>query len=284
MDNVCTAWSENNVLQQHSPCTRWTEHHSHDYGSIYRTNACDVPSAHKHEGGSYMNEKLLIIDDDEMLSQLLLKSLRPKGFHVEVAHRGRAGLRKAFELHPDLVILDVMMPEMDGWETCRRLREMSDISIIMLTAKSQEQDLIRGFQLGVDDYIKKPFSVLELTYRIRAVLRQTQHRQQHITTVYDDDYLTIDLGRRLVKREGKPVHLTPTEFRLLSYIVRHKGVVISHKRLLKEVWGPHYEDATDCLSLYIRYLREKIEINPSTPQYIRTEWGHGYWFSSPEKE
>lgn len=230
-----------------------------------------------------MNEQLLIIDDDEMLGTLLLQSLRPKGFDVEAVTGGRPGLRKAFEIHPDLIILDVMMPEMDGWETCQRLREMSDIPIIMLTAKSEEQDLIRGFQLGVDDYIRKPFSVLELTYRIRAVLRRTQYRKQKPPVVYDDGNLTIDLGRRLVKRDGDPVHLTPTEFRLLSYLVQHKGSVMSHKRLLQEVWGPHYEDATDCLSLYIRYLREKLEVNPSEPKYIRTEWGRGYWFVSMEE-
>jgi two-component system KDP operon response regulator KdpE len=229
-----------------------------------------------------MNEQILIIDDDDMLGTLLLQSLRPKGFIVEAASGGRAGLRKAFEMHPDLVILDVMMPEMDGWETCRRLREMSDIPIIMLTAKSEEQDIILGFQLGVDDYIKKPFSILELTYRIRAVLRRTKDRQQKTPIVYDDGTLRIDLGHRQVEKNGDSVHLTPTEFRLLSYLVQHKGTVMPHKRLLQEVWGPHYEDATDCLSLYIRYLREKLEVDPSDPKYIRTEWGRGYWFAPLE--
>jgi two-component system KDP operon response regulator KdpE len=226
-----------------------------------------------------MKEHLLIIDDDETLGQLLASSLRPRGFEVTCTQGGLEGIRKTFEIHPDVVILDVMMPEMDGWETCRRLREITDIPIIMLTAKAQQQNIIQGFQLGVDDYLTKPFNVLELEYRIRAILRRTEQPERKSAANYDDGHLKVDLERRQVMLDNQVIHLTPTEFRLLSYMVRHKGHVLPHKHLLAEVWGSSYQDATECLSLYVRYLREKLEKEPSAPEYIRTEWGRGYWFA-----
>ncbi len=226
-----------------------------------------------------MKEQLLIIDDDETLGQLLSSSLRPRGFEVTCVQGGREGIRKAFEIQPDLVILDVMMPEMDGWETCRRIREITDTPIIMLTAKGQRRDVIHGFQLGVDDYLTKPFNILELEYRVRAVLKRSARPGQKLSANYDDGHLKVDLERRQVRVDDEAIHLTPTEFRLLSYLVRHKGQVLPHKDLLTEVWGATYRDANECLSLYVRYLREKLEKEPSAPEYIRTEWGRGYWFA-----
>ncbi len=226
-----------------------------------------------------MKEKILVIDDETTLAEMLTLKLEPKGFEVLSARHGSEGLKIAYESHPDLVILDIMMPEMDGWETCRRLRELSDVPVIMLTAKVNEDDVVRGFRLGADDYVKKPFSLQELEERIRAVLKRSSGNDKEANTIYDDGNLKIDLERQQVFKNGQLTHLTSTEYRLLSCLFRHKGVTVPHEELLTEVWGPAYLDATACLSLYIRYLREKLEDNPSEPQYIRTKWGSGYWFA-----
>lgn len=226
-----------------------------------------------------MKQRILVIDDETTLSEMLALKLEPKGFEVIAAKHGGEGLKLAYEKHPDLIILDVMMPEMDGWETCRRLRELSNVPIIFLTAKVGEEDLVRGFRLGADDYVKKPFSLKELEERIRAVLKRASGSERETSLVYDDGALKIDLERQQVFRNGQLTHLTSTEFRLLSCLVRHKGRTVPHDELLTEVWGPAYLDATACLSLYIRYLREKLEVNPGEPKYIRTQWGAGYWFA-----
>lgn len=224
-----------------------------------------------------MNDCILIIDDDETLTKMLAKWLRAKGYDIQVALSGIDGLEKARQFQPSLIILDVMMPEMDGFQTCKHLREFSDVPILMLTAKTTEEDLIRGFQNGADDYVKKPFSFMELELRISAILKRTNAKESDLA-VFDDGSLKIDLERQHVYRDNELVHLTPTEYKLLSCLVRNQGGVISHEGLLRDVWGDAYTDATACLSLYIRYLREKLENNPSEPKYIRTKWGIGYWF------
>jgi DNA-binding response OmpR family regulator len=226
-----------------------------------------------------MRPRVLVIDDDDELCTLLTQSLQPKGFEVLSATDGREGIRIAFKAQPDLIILDARIPEMDGWQACERLREMTDTPIIMLTAMAAGSDVVRGFQLGVDDYITKPFDLRELELRIRAVLKRTRTRGER-ATFYDDGTLKIDLRQQQVFRDGRIVHLTPTEFRLLSCLVCHRNSVVPHKHLLKEVWGPGYLDAVDCLYLYIRYLREKLEENCQEPKYIRTEWGVGYRFAA----
>ena len=224
-----------------------------------------------------MNDSILIIDDDETLTKMLAKWLHAKGYDVQIAVSGRDGLEKARKSQPDLIVLDVMMPEMDGFETCNRLREFSRVPILMLTAKTTEEDLIRGFQNGADDYVKKPFSFMELELRISAILKRANLKDEQ-PVLFNDGRLKIDLERQHVYRESELVHLTPTEYKLLSCLVRNQGGVISHEGLLRDVWGEAYTDATACLSLYIRYLREKLEENPSEPKYIRTKWGIGYWF------
>ncbi len=226
-----------------------------------------------------MNERILVIDDDETLSKMLAQRLIAQGFEVLATQNGREGLKVAYSYHPDLVILDIMMPEMDGYETCQRLRELTDVPILMLTAKTTEEDLIRGFQQGADDYVKKPFSFRELDARISAILKRASVQDEE-PSVFDDGKLKIDLERQHVYVNGGMVHLTPTEFRLLSFLVRNKDSVKRHDIILKDVWGEAYADATACLSLYIRYLREKLEDDPSNPNYILTKWGRGYWFSS----
>jgi two-component system KDP operon response regulator KdpE len=222
--------------------------------------------------------KILIVEDDEALIRMLATHLETRGFDVLAATRGREALRLAFEKHPALVLLDVMMPGMDGWQTCERLRELSDIPIIMITAKAEETDLLKGFRLGADDYLTKPFSLKELLARIQAVLRRADHGSETEGEVYDDGYLRIDLERNQVFREGELVTLTPTEYRLLECLVENKGRVVPHTELLESVWGAEYAGATDSLALYVRYLRKKLEQDPSEPHYILNRWGMGYWF------
>lgn len=230
-----------------------------------------------------MAAKLLVIEDDPTLNQLLTRNLERKGFEVLSATHGKQGLRLAYQNHPDLVILDVMMPEIDGWQVCERLREVSDVPIVLLTAKISQDDVMRGLQLGADDYVKKPFNLSELELRIKAILRRTSMEHRDYDPLYEDSTLRIHLERRQILRHGTAVHLTPTEFRLLSYLVRNRGHVVPREELLTEVWGPEYIDDTSCLSLYIRYLRAKLEEVPSNPQYIRTEWGVGYRFMPANK-
>jgi two-component system KDP operon response regulator KdpE len=189
-------------------------------------------------------------------------------------------LRQLAKTQPDLILLDIMMPEVDGWETCQRIREVSNVPIIMLTAKSQERDIVRGLEMGADDYITKPFDPSELRARIQSLLRRTTEmaHEEHSPKVLDDGWLYIDLGRRVVKANSKAIDLTPTEFRLLAALVQKADCVIPHRQLLRQVWGPEYSDEVHYLKLYIRYLRQKLEKDPSNPEYLLTEWGVGYRF------
>ncbi len=223
--------------------------------------------------------KLLIIEDDVALGDALKISLEVQNYQVLLAVNGKDGLSLAAEWRPDLVILDVMMPGMDGWEVCRRLRETVEIPIVMVTARALPTDAVQGLRLGADDYIRKPFDLDELISRIEAVLRRTQRPVAAQGQQYHDNNLMIDLRRRLVLRHGHPVHLTPTEFKLLSQLLRGQGQPVPHAELLTAVWGPSYAfDETANLAVYIRYLREKLEESPSQPKYICTERGVGYRF------
>ncbi len=221
--------------------------------------------------------KILIIDDDESVLKNVEIGLTQAGFRVVTAKDGAAGLRTMFESRPDVVLLDIMLPGIDGLEACRRLRELSDIPIIFLTALSTETDIVKGLMLGADDYITKPFSMLELTARIQTCLRRKQVPAGGRPSALILGDLTIDFARHKVEINAQEVSLSPTEFRLLSYLARNRGRVISHRALLTEVWGPEYADQFDYLHLYIRYLRKKIEKDPARPEIIRTERGVGYY-------
>ena len=225
-----------------------------------------------------MNEKILVIDDNTQLLTLLRLSLERDGFVVVTAESGEEGLRKAYDNHPDVIILDVMMAEMDGWMTCQRLRNVCDTPIIMLTAKSGGQDVIKGLSLGADDYLTKPCSLDELKARIQTVLRRSKGTSDSRRTVYDDGSIRIDPADGTVIRGGEPVDLTPTESRLLMYLVSQKGRIVPHRELLVNVWGPEYAAEVGYLSVYIRYLRQKLEEDPANPHYIRTRWKVGYYF------
>jgi DNA-binding response OmpR family regulator len=225
-----------------------------------------------------MTYKILIVDDDSELCKLLMLKLDARLFKVKTACNGLEGLQAAYEYQPDLVVLDVMMPEMDGFETCKRLRELSGVPIIMLTAKEEEKDILYGFECGADDYVRKPFSRNELTARMIAVLNR-KYVQDSRWVLYDDGNLLIDLNQQTVSKKGKRIHLTKIEFRLLSHLLTHQGKAVSHNALLSGVWGNGYSEAKSLLSLYIRYLRQKIEDDPDNPEYICTEWGSGYRFA-----
>lgn len=228
-----------------------------------------------------MNETVLVIDDDPQLLNLLRLVLRREGFRVVTAETGEDGLRMAYDAHPDLVILDLMMPEMDGWVVCQRLRTVCDVPILILTARSARQDVIKGLALGADDYIVKPCDLQELVLRVRALLRRSRNAASgEWREVYDDGVLRVDLISGVVSRDGAPIHLTPIEARLLAYLVGQRGRVVPHRELLSNVWGPEYAEETGYLSVYIRYLRRKIEEDPSNPRYVCTRWGVGYYFAA----
>jgi DNA-binding response OmpR family regulator len=219
---------------------------------------------------------VLVIDDDTVLLGLLRQYLSKAGYSVETAANGLEGLQRAYEVHPDLVLLDVMMPRMDGWQACARLREVTRVPVIMLTAKDQESDKLRGFGLGIDDYVTKPFSFAELAARMAAVLhraRQAQTSERRVHTIGD---LTIDLESLRVTRRGEPISLTPTEFRLLAALVENAGRVLTHEQLLEQVWGYDGAGDTGYVKRYIWYLRQKLEVDPNAPRYILTERGFGY--------
>jgi DNA-binding response OmpR family regulator len=171
-----------------------------------------------------------------------------------------------------------MLPDIDGFQICKRLRELSNVPILMLTARTKEEDIIHGFGCGADDYVKKPFGVDELVARIQAILNRS-YSQTKTNHVYNDGILSIDISAKMVQKRGKQIHLSSTELRLLTSLVSRKGKIVPHDVLLTEVWGSGYQDAKSSLSLYIRYLRRKLEDSPKKPEYIRTEWGTGYWFA-----
>ncbi len=224
---------------------------------------------------------LLVIDDDQNLSDLLGEYLREQGYIVHTASDGQKGLRAFFDHKPDLVILDVTMPLKDGWETLKRIREMSQASVIMLTARSDESDILRGFSLGADDYVSKPFSFAQLGARVKAVLARAGESNPTAERL-EAGGLKVDLATKRVTRDGELVALTPTEFKLLTALMRHPGEVISAEELVREVWGPQYANEIGFVRRYIWHLRQKVEADPENPHYIHNERGFGYRFGAQE--
>jgi DNA-binding response OmpR family regulator len=223
--------------------------------------------------------RILIVDDEPRMVHFIRLNLEHDGFEVVEAASGSQALDHLRDQLPDLILLDVMMPDLDGFETLRLIREISTVPVIMLTAKGEEDDRVRGLELGADDYITKPFSPRELVSRVRAVLRRTETPSAPVHELIEvDDRLKIDFDRREVWVEDELVKLRPTEYRLLYHLVQNAGWVVPHDQLLAKVWGYEYRDETHYLRLYINYLRQKLEKNPSNPQYILTERGVGYRF------
>jgi DNA-binding response OmpR family regulator len=223
-----------------------------------------------------MAEKILLVDDDVHLLRLLAEYLRGEGFEVETVTSGAEALKQAYRMQPDLVVLDVVMPGMDGWETCARLRELSDVPIILMSGRKGEADVLRGFRLGVDDYVPKPVSAAELAARIRAVLARSQAALRPVDQVYRIGDLMVDLGRRRVMLGGEVVGLTPTEFRLLACLAQQEGRVVDDEKLAQEAWGTYKQEDTDSVRRIIWLLRQKLEDRPSEPKRILTVRGFGY--------
>ena len=223
--------------------------------------------------------RILVVDDEPRMIRFIRMNLELEGYEVYEALDGLQALNQARDVLPDLIVLDVMMPELDGFETLRLLREIASVPIIMLTARGDEDDRVRGLELGADDYITKPFSPRELSSRVKAVLRRTEMPSPSTKGPLEvDERLQIDFDRREVLVDSKSVKLRPTEYRLLYHLVNNAGWVVPHEQLLAKVWGYEYRDETHYLRLYINYLRQKLEAEPHNPKYILTERGVGYRF------
>jgi two-component system KDP operon response regulator KdpE len=222
---------------------------------------------------------ILVVDDESRIVRFVRMNLELEGFRVSEANTGREAIEKVRDDLPDLVLLDVMLPDMDGFEVLKEIRDFSPVPVIMLTVKGEEEDRVRGLDLGADDYITKPFSPRELVSRIKAVLRRAEAAMpaSQGLVVIDED-LQIDFDQREVIVRGNRVKLRPTEYRLLYHLVNNAGWVMTHEMLLSKVWGHEYRDDHQLLRLYITYLRQKIEPDPSNPKYILTEHGIGYRF------
>ncbi|MGB8647179.1 MAG: response regulator transcription factor [Anaerolineae bacterium] len=226
---------------------------------------------------------ILIVDDEPRMLQFIRMNLEAEGARVLTANTGLQALDKVRESIPDAVVMDVMMPELDGFETLKLLRAQSDVPVIMLTVRADEEERIRGLELGADDYMGKPFSPRELVSRLKAVLRRTAPEAAKSELIQIDEDLTIDLRKREVLVQGQKVKLRPTEWRLLYHLVQNAGWVLPHESILAKVWGPEYAGSDEYVRLYITYLRQKIEPDPAHPRYILTERGMGYKFVDYKK-
>lgn len=225
------------------------------------------------------DQKILVVDDEERMARFIRLNLEHDGFQVVEAHRGKEAMDKLRTALPDLILLDIMLPDLDGFEILKMIRENNNVPVIMLTAKGEEEDRVRGLELGADDYITKPFSPRELVSRVKAVLRRVEFSGEGSKDVIEvDDRLKIDFNRREIWADGKLVNLRPTEYRLLYHLVQNAGWVLTYDQILSRVWGYEYQDEPHYVRLYINYLRQKLEANPTEPKYILTERGVGYRF------
>ena len=221
-----------------------------------------------------MTNKVLVVDDDKTLLRFVSEYLEKEGFQVAIADRGQKALRQFYKERPEIVLLDVMMPGMDGWEVCARIKELADVPVILLTAKTAEADKLRGFRLGVDDYITKPFSMAELVARIQAVLARSKSDSED--DVLFAGVIAVDMLKREARIEDQVLDLTPTEFRLLSALARRSGEAVSQDDLIAEVWGEMRVKSGSALRRYIWLLRRKIEQDPENPKRLVTVRGYGY--------
>jgi DNA-binding response OmpR family regulator len=227
----------------------------------------------------FERRRILVVDDEERMVRFIRLNLEHDGFLVTEAFNGKQAIQRMRDAVPDLILLDVMMPDLNGFEVLEMVREVSNVPVIMLTAKGEEEDRVRGLEKGADDYVTKPFSPRELVSRVKAVLRRTEGASGSMHGLIEvDEHLKMDFDRREVWKDGKIVKLRPTEYRLLYHLVQNAGWVISHDQILAKVWGYEYRDEPHYVRLYINYLREKLEDDPSNPRYILTERGVGYRF------
>lgn len=222
--------------------------------------------------------KILVVDDEKLLVKGMKFNLENEGYEVECAYDGAAAVELARSNRFDLIILDVMMPELDGIEACMRIREFSNVPVIMLTAKSEDSDKLMGFESGADDYLTKPFNILELKARVRALLRRAGGTQRARGTVLTAGDLALDTEQRVAVRDGETVDLTAKEYDLIDLLMRNPRRVYSRENLMNVVWGYSYGGDYRTVDVHIRRLREKLEKNPAEPEYILTKWGVGYYF------
>lgn len=224
---------------------------------------------------------VLVVDDEKPLREFVERNLDARGFNVLTASNGLEALDTFQKHNIDLVILDIMMPHLDGLETTRRIRQTSTVPIIILTALGEETEKVRAFDLGADDYLTKPFGTGELIGRVKAVLRRARWSESNVT---DEKIvcgeITADLARHEITVRGEPIELTPTEFKLLLYLMRHAGKVVTHRNILQNVWGPEYGNEAEYLRVYMGRLRQRLERDPLNPHYIKTERGVGYLFEA----
>lgn len=227
-----------------------------------------------------MAKKVLVVDDEKLIVKGIRFSLEQDEMKVDCAYDGQEALDKAREGDYDLILLDVMLPRMDGFEVCRAVREFSNVPIVMLTAKGDDMDKIMGLEYGADDYITKPFNILEVKARIKAILRRVRSREaeEDSGNVVKSGDVSMDTDRRSLRIAGEDINLTSKEFDMLLLLVNHPGKVYSRDSLLHTIWGSDYPGDARTVDVHIRRLREKIEPNPSEPRYVHTKWGVGYYF------
>ncbi len=222
--------------------------------------------------------KILVVDDEELLVKGIRFNLQNDGYEVIAGHNGLEAVTLAKDHQPNLIILDVMMPEMDGLTACSKIREFSDVPIILLTAKAEDMDKLMGFEQGADDYLTKPFNILELKARIRALLRRTGTTQESDAKILSIGNIRLDLNARNAYRANELVVLTAKEFDVIEFLMRNPNRVYSREALLDTIWAYEYRSDIRTVDVHIRRLREKLEENPADPQYIITKWGVGYYF------
>ena len=233
----------------------------------------------------FRNYRILVVEDEQRMARFIRLNLEHDGFRVTEAYDGTQALDKLRIAMPDLVLLDVMLPDFDGFEVLKTIRGISTVPVIMVTAKSEEEERIHGLELGADDYVTKPFSPRELVSRVKAVLRRTEITSESTHgTIEVDESLRLDFDRHEIWVDGKLINLRPTEYRLLYYLVQNAGWVVSHDQILTNVWGYEYREQPHYVRLYINYLRQKIEKDPANPKYILTERGIGYRFVDFRRE
>lgn len=222
--------------------------------------------------------KILVVDDEDLLVKGIRFNLQNDGYEVITGSNGLEAVQLAQSQQPNLVILDVMMPEMDGLTACAKIREFSDVPIILLTAKTEDMDKLMGFEQGADDYLTKPFNILELKARVRALLRRSEARGKDTSSVLTIGSITLDLNARNAYRSGVLADLTAKEFDVIEFLMRNPNRVYSRETLLDTIWAYEYRSDIRTVDVHIRRLREKLEEKPADPQYIMTKWGVGYYF------
>ena len=222
--------------------------------------------------------RILVVDDEKLLVKGLKFNLESEGWEVEAAYDGAEGVELARAGRFDIILLDLMMPKLDGLEACMRIREFSNVPIIMLTAKSEDMDKIIGFEYGADDYVTKPFNIVELKARIRALFRRSTPEDAREGKLLTSGHITLDTERRMAEKDGEPVELTGREYELIELLMRNPGRIYSRENLLNIIWGYEYQGDIRTVDVHIHRLRDKLEINPAEPDCIMTKWGVGYYF------